>query len=111
MYLIENTLNATKGWGIYDGEEYPVDCGDDSVGEIYRRCAREYGRCIGKVYVDSQGGEAIHCGWVFQKRQEYSDNRPSTPRDQRTYLHETWITLYSEPPRKVWHHGQVARIA
>jgi hypothetical protein len=54
-------------------------------GELFRFSVREHGRCIGRVYVDTDDG-TVATGWVFQKRVKYQD-------DDETYLHETWITV------------------
>lgn len=59
---------------------------DHSPGNIYRWCLREYGRCTGKVYIDTVEHGTVHVGWVFQKREKYEDCN-------ETFLHETWISL------------------
>lgn len=88
-YVSESRINATEGYRFSD-DTYPV-AGTvfedmETSGEMYRWLRREYGRCTGKVYVDSEGGAPMHVGWVFVKRDRYEDCN-------ETYLLETWVTL------------------
>ena len=69
-------------------------CSDDSrcktIGLLYKAMLKEHGRCTGRMYVDSpEGPKAI--GWCFLRRRKYDDCA-------ETYLCETWVTLYHEPP-------------
>jgi hypothetical protein len=83
----ESYINATEGHRIGENVQRIEDTifEGKAVGDIYRYCVREYGRCIGKVYVDTDTG-AMAVGWVFVKRMKYEDVN-------ETYLHETWVTL------------------
>ena len=93
--LCTTLVNATQGYR-FDESELPV-------GEIF--CARtegdlvliprkelfddlvgDYGRCTGRVYVDSEE-RAIPVGWVFESRQKHQDD-PS-----QTYLREVWVSF------------------
>jgi hypothetical protein len=79
--IIVTRLNATKGY-IFD--EYSEDLTEDNY-PTYKRLVREYGKCTGKVYVDtSEGAKAI--GYVFVKTVEYQDSSD-------TYLEETWVSF------------------
>lgn len=64
----------------------------DDLGELFRSCRSDHGRCEGKVWIDRAVAfhppVAEHCGWTFLKRQEYSDST-------KTYLHRTWV-IYKE---------------
>jgi len=64
----------------------------DDTGKLYRSLQHEYGRCIGKMYIDRKDS-AIAIGWVFLKRMQYSDCK-------ETYLQETWVSLHNGPPVK-----------
>lgn len=55
-------------------------------GALYRHGVREYGRCIGKVHVDTASRGTIHTGYVFLKRERYEDSND-------TYLCETWLSV------------------
>ena len=48
---------------------------------------REYGRCVGKIYIDDNK----QLGWVFESRQQYENST-------EFYIREVWITVHSEPP-------------
>lgn len=93
--LCTTLVNATRGYR-FDESELPV-------GEIF--CARtegdlvliprkelfddlvgDYGRCTGRVYVDSEE-RAIPVGWVFESRQKYQDD------SSQTYLREVWVSF------------------
>lgn len=54
--------------------------------EVYYAASKEYGRCIGKIYIDP---DARHIGWVFEKRCKYSDS-------DKTYLQHTWIVPFKK---------------
>jgi hypothetical protein len=87
--------------GIYVSENHMKvitdSHGDDD--KVYRlgNMQKEYGRCTGAVYIDtSEGTKKI--GWVFRKREEYSDYRG---RGDRYYTREVWVQLHdAEPERK-----------
>lgn len=78
-----------------------IETVEELRGELYRFSVREFGRCISKVYVDTDGN-AVPVGYVFQKRREYDDSPD-------TYLQETWVTLerVTEPAQP----AQVAAVA
>ena len=65
-------------------------------GEAYRACAREFGRCTSKIYVDTKGGTRA-CGWVFESAQAYDDARPGEPQ----YIREAWVTLVQPQTKMV----------
>lgn len=56
----------------------------------YRDLQREYGRCTGRVYVDTEHGvKAV--GWFFISAQRYEDTN-------ERYLRGAWVTLEEVPP-------------
>ena len=87
LFIQEQWVNASRD--CITGESGVYETFTDSPGELFRSCQKEYGRCVGKVYIGD--GQAI--GWVFQKRMQYDDC-------QETFLLETWITLHSALPVK-----------
>ncbi|HUR18911.1 MAG TPA: hypothetical protein VMZ51_08260 [Acidimicrobiales bacterium] len=93
-------VNATEGHRFSDFSE-PLDKdswywrtaepllvhGKPNMGAIYRYARSEYGRCTGRVYVDTEtGAKAI--GWVFVSRQKYDDYGTT-----ETYIREAWVTV------------------
>ena len=69
---------------LYGEDPEPVEAFTDDRGVLFRDCQREYGRCFSSIYDDSQPG--VNLGWVFVKREKYSDRRSTN-----TYLQETWV--------------------
>ena len=54
--------------------------------ELFDDLVSDYGRCIGRVYFDSEE-RTIPVGWVFESRQKYQDD-PS-----QTYLRKVWVSF------------------
>lgn len=67
-----------------------IETGSETKGELYRECVREFGRCTGKVYVDTKTGTKQR-GWVFVKRMKYEDSKD-------VYLREVWVTVHESLP-------------
>jgi hypothetical protein len=89
MLIQEQFVNVTKGYRFGDSE--PYEPFTDDVGKLYKHLVKEYGRCTGKVFIDTpKGAQAV--GWVFVSRQRYEDARTKDD----TYLREAWVTLYDE---------------
>jgi hypothetical protein len=78
----------------YCGEFFHAD-GTIDQGGLYRYLAKEYGRCTGKVFIDTTSGEVRQKGWVFEKRAPY-DDVPS-----ETFLQETWVSIYGRRVEQV----------
>lgn len=98
LYVQEDYVNATTDTRYRNSGE-PQRAFTDNVGELFRCLQREYGRCVGKVYV----GKGTPVGWVFQKKTEYTDC-------PETYLQEVWVTLHEKlPERKVKYHYKEIR--
>jgi hypothetical protein len=103
IYVSENHMKViTDSHGDDDkvyrlGDIEPYEAYTDNVGKLFRNMQKEYGRCTGAVYIDtSEGTKKI--GWVFRKREEYSDYRG---RGDRYYTREVWVQLQeAEPERK-----------
>ena len=81
-------VNEDKGYVFSEWNEDLKDTwmGEDaSIGDIFRACREEYGRCQSKIYVDTdKGPKAI--GWYFVKRDQYQG-------DDDTYLRGAWVTV------------------
>lgn len=82
--LVVNETGVTNGHVV--GESGPYEPFTENRGALFRAYQNWYGRCTGKVYIDTKNQEAKPIGWVFQKRIPYRDS-------SRTCLHETWVTL------------------
>lgn len=87
LYVQESGVNVSEGHRMGDSGVY--EAFTDHPGTLYRECVREHGRCIGRVYIDTDdGSKAI--GWVFLKRDRYEDTG-------EPFLRETWVTLHDAP--------------
>lgn len=90
MFIAEAVLPEGSDGIVCDSDitEWTMDRGD-----LYRACQREYGRCIGKVFIDkTTGGPPDSVGWCFVSRERYEDtNEP--------YLRETWVRTAKLNPR------------
>lgn len=92
----ETYVDATRDAIFGDNEISLRDCyfaGDETTdtGDVYRYGRDEWGRCIGRVYVDTDAG-TLPCGWVYQSRQRYEDTG-------EPYVREVWLQLVTETPR------------
>lgn len=88
LYAQETFVNATENHQIGTSDVYETFA--TTPGELYRFCLKEYGRCTGKVYVDSPSGPPLHVGWIFEGRDKYEDTR-------ETYLRHVWVTIHEAP--------------
>lgn len=64
---------------------------DGTRKEIFSLLSRVYGRCISKVYIDRADGSTAAIGYVFQKRDRYTDTG-------EPFLCETWISFCTVVP-------------
>jgi len=65
----------------------------DNIKELFQNLQREYGKCVSKIYIDDANGKAQAIGWVFEKKQKYTDC-------DEYYLAETWVELHEQEPDK-----------
>ncbi len=80
----EDFVNSTKGYSFGSSGWY-IAFTDDTK-KLFKRLQREYGKCTGKMYIDTKEGATKAVGYVFQKREAYTDCN-------ETYLKETWVEL------------------
>lgn len=81
--------------GFYDEKE-KIEHRD--FGRLFREMRAAYGRCESKVCYDrkaeppsgTKSWKSVHIGWVFRKREQYTDCN-------KNFLKETRITLYEDP--------------
>ena len=93
MLLVQETwINKTENYMIGENEPYESMFSETEVGALYKALQREYGRCTGKVRIDTKDQEGMPIGWVFVQRAKYTDS-------QDTFLRETWVTLHSAPKK------------
>lgn len=100
MLISEQHINVTQDClcgesGLYE------PCNADDIGKLFKTLQEEFGRCVSKIYIDEgDEGDARAIGWVFQKKQKYSDV-------DEEYVHEVWVTLHEKEPTvvKTYHYN------
>lgn len=105
MLVQEVYVNATSGSRFGKSDWYEPFT--ENVGCLFRDFQQEYGRCISKVFIDTEKG-VIQIGWVFQKRMLYEDARPDWTgkyREYDYYIREVWICFANddETPMDISH--------
>lgn len=89
LFIRETYINATEGYRYSDSDIY--ESFTDDIGILFRNLQKEFGACIGKMYIDTdKGSKAI--GWVFQKRVHYDFS-------EETYLREVWVEVHEKRPK------------
>lgn len=86
LQVNESYINQTKGYCF--GESGWINSWTDNIGELFKSCQKEYGRCTSKIYVDLPDGTADPIGWVFEKTMVYEDARNT----DETYVREVWVS-------------------
>ena len=96
MWVQIDRVNETDGYSL--GDSTWEDAGTDNVGEIFRHCQREFGRCTSKLYIDHTiTGVAQPIGWTFEKQERYEDTH-------EPFILSTWAALHKEKPTLIYHH-------
>src|SRR3990167_4033330 len=90
LWAQESYVDRTQNCGSGESDVYETSC--ETRGELYHRMRQEYGRCTGKVYIDTKG-KARAIGWVFVKSARYTDT-------QEHYVAETWVTVHTGAPAR-----------
>ncbi len=89
MLIKEIWINKTENCINGDSDFYEPFT--DDIGKLFKSCQREHGRCVSGIFIDTKNNGTIKIGWVFEKRQKYTDC-------DETYLAETWIELHKDRP-------------
>lgn len=90
MLMVQETyVDKTKGYRFSESEWY--EAYTDSRRKLFRNCQQEYGKCVSKVYVDTQEGTK-QVGWVFEKKMVYEDCR-NRPTEDDKYIREVWVSV------------------
>jgi hypothetical protein len=97
LQIRETFTNETRGYRSDWSEWYEPYT--DNIGRLFRGMQREYGRCVGRIYVDApRDGSAFGavgssaCGWYFEKKVEYEDSgRFGRPR--AFYTRGVWVEM------------------
>ena len=108
LYIKEDWIASTPDTdGVESLEpEYAVSLGGtdfyetftDSVEKLHTSLIEEYGDNVTDMFVTKSDGKDLQTGWVFTQNKKYEDS--FTGND--TYIQETWITVATNKPKKVW---------
>lgn len=92
--------NVTKGYRITDPDFQETKYSDNGV--LYKALVKEYGRCISKQYIEMGKiigyNNRVQIGWVFAKRETYTDAKKPIKKDRDTFICETWVSVHSKKP-------------
>lgn len=104
----ENEKGAILGIGE------PYQTAYAKVGDLYRACLKQHGRCLGYMMVDVDN-ISHRVGWTFRRRptveemygHSYGREKQRVP--PHTLL-ETWVEVFRSPPKQVWVPGVHAKV-
>jgi hypothetical protein len=93
ILIQESWIDKTQGLRSGDTEVYETYFEEGEEGKLFRHLQKEYGKCVSKVYI----GDNVPIGWVFEKKEHYTDTG-------EPYTLETWVTLHKQQPEKTIKH-------
>jgi hypothetical protein len=67
------------------------------VGKLFKSLQKEYGRCISSLYKEVNNTDSIKIGWVFRKKEKYSDC-------DKFYIQDVWVELHEKEPETTIQH-------
>jgi hypothetical protein len=88
LYVSEDYICIDGELRFSGGDIQPYLTRHTTTGNLYRDCLKEYGKCIGKVWVGEDKPKQV--GWVFFQKGI----------DKNHYDREVWITVFSKLPIK-----------
>lgn len=83
MIVVESFVDASRQKRLSD-RRYQTD---ESVGALWKRCLRDYGKCVSRLFHDAPNKDVIPCGWCFAKKVTDSTG---------TYIQEVWVQLFKD---------------
>lgn len=117
LWCIETTVQVDnpgreneKSVSLGAGE--PYETASYLVGDLYRDCVRAHGRCMGYIMADiPNSNKSKRIGWTFRRRPKPSELVRSgiKPKDA-SFVLDTWVEVFTEPPKRVWVPGIHAQI-
>ena len=83
FWIEETFVDADAGCLLCEPHEYETF--EETKGDLFLSCQKEYGGCVSSVYIDDVY-VARKIGWCFQKRVQYDDC-------EDTFLREVWVIV------------------
>lgn len=94
LWIQVTMVNVTQESRFYEGEQ--EESAFEKPGDLFKALTQEYGKCVSKMFRTFKEGGDKQIGWVFQKREFYTDaNR--LPKAQQTFIQETWVEVFDRP--------------
>lgn len=87
MLIREIYIDATKKHRLGSTELYEPFT--DDIKRLFKSLQKEYGRCVGHIYLDTKDGNTKKCGWVFSKKIKHEDCK-------KEYVREVWVELFDK---------------
>ena len=97
LWIRETYVNRTEGYIV--GQTDPYESFTDDIGTLFQNLQKEHGRCDSKQYTEYKDGSSVQSGWVFQRKEKYTDC-------DDTYIKETWVTVWKVPPTHIPEHWE-----
>ena len=99
-YKIQETyVNRTKGY-MYEQTEI-VETHTETLGELFKKCQKEFGRCESKMFVDTANPhDPMQVGWVFVRDCLYDDGHARNKEDW--YTREVWVLVFGDNGDKLF---------
>jgi hypothetical protein len=88
MYAEETWINETEDCKVGNSGLYETFT--DNIKRLFTAYQSQFGRCLGRMYETIKGVDTA-IGWVFEKREQYTDCK-------EYYTQQTWVTLHNSKP-------------
>lgn len=91
LFINESYINKTQNYCYGESEFYETRY--NNLSDLYKFLVKEFGRCTGKMFIDTKEGKTRQTGWVFIKKVKYEDCNEH-------YLQEVWVEVSKTKPYK-----------
>jgi hypothetical protein len=96
LWIQESMTNEDEGYRIHDTDVYETH--HNNIKDLFKSLQKEYGRCMGKIFVDRYDGllgdTAVQVGWIFEKKVKYDDT-------DAYFTQATWVAVHTKEPEHI----------
>lgn len=85
LFIQETFVNDDTNTRFSEGPLIETQFAD--AGALFRDLRKEYGRCMGHVYIDTESRGVLAIGWIFRSRQKYEGG-------EETYIRSVWVKVF-----------------